>query len=79
MHVVGYGGGKTAIDDVAAGKRFATVMQMPATEGTLATEHLLEAIRSGAPVPGVDPVSQLPDAGVVTASNAADFTPEWPG
>jgi ribose transport system substrate-binding protein len=79
VHVVGYGGGKTAIDDVAAGKRYATVMQMPATEGTLATEHLIEAIRTGAPVAGVDPVSQLPDAGVVTASNAADFTPEWPG
>jgi ribose transport system substrate-binding protein len=77
--VVGYGGGKVAVDDVAAGKRFATVMQMPATEGKLATEQLIQAIRTGTPAEGVDPVAALPDAGVVTMANATNFTPEWPG
>jgi ribose transport system substrate-binding protein len=76
---VGYGGGALAVQDVSAGTRFATVMQMPATEGRLVVEHLIEAIRTGEPVPGVDPVSQLPDEGIVRAENAADFTPEWPG
>jgi ribose transport system substrate-binding protein len=76
---IGYGGGAIAVQDVGGGKRFATVMQMPATEGRLVVEHLIEAIRTGAPVPGVDPVSQLPDEGIVRAENAADFTPEWPG
>jgi hypothetical protein len=42
-------------------------------------EHLIAAIRSGQPVPGVDPVSKLPDGGIVTASNASEFTAEWPG
>lgn len=76
---VGYGGGAVALDDIAAGKRYATVMQLPATEGRLAVEHLIEAIRSGTPVPGVDPVSELPDEGVVTADNVGSFTAEWPG
>lgn len=76
---VGYGGGAIALDDIAAGKRFATVMQLPATEGRLATEHLIQAIRTGTPVPGADPVSELPDGGVVTIDNVDQFTAEWPG
>jgi ribose transport system substrate-binding protein len=79
VSTIGYGGGQTALDDIAAGKRFATVMQMPATEGTLATEHLISAIRSGEAVPGVDPVSELPNEGVVTQETVGDFTAEWPG
>jgi ribose transport system substrate-binding protein len=77
--VVGYGGGKVAVDDVAAGKRYATVMQLPATEGRLATEQLIDAIRTGTPAEGVDPVAALPEAGIVTQANASMFTPEWPG
>jgi ribose transport system substrate-binding protein len=76
---IGYGGGQTALDGIAAGTRFATVMQMPATEGRLATEHLISAIRTGEPAAGVDPVSELPNEGVVTAETVGDFTAEWPG
>jgi ribose transport system substrate-binding protein len=76
---IGYGGGQVAVQDVADGKRYATVMQMPATEGRLAVEHLIEAIRNGTPVEGIDPVSGLPDEGIVRADNAASFTSEWPG
>jgi ABC-type sugar transport system substrate-binding protein len=76
---VGYGGGAIALQDIAAGKRFATVMQLPGTEGRLAVEHLISAIRTGQPVPGVDPVAQLPDSGIVKADNVSSFTAEWPG
>jgi ribose transport system substrate-binding protein len=76
---VGYGGGANAIAEIAAGKRFATVMQLPATEGRLATEQLIAALRTGENQPGVDPVSELPDEGIVTAENAAEFIAEWPG
>jgi ribose transport system substrate-binding protein len=81
IKTVGYGGGAVAIQGVADGKRYATVMQLPATEGRLATEQLIDAIRTGEAAPGVDPVSELPDGGVVTQANAADFLPlaEWPG
>jgi ribose transport system substrate-binding protein len=79
IKTVGYGGGEVAIADIAAGKRFATVMQMPAAEGRLVVEHLLQAIATGQPVEGVDPVSQLPDEGIVRQENAGSFTPEWPG
>ena len=56
-------------------------MQMPATEGRLGTEQLIEAIRTGTPRPGVDPLASLPDGGVVTKANVDTFLPlaEWPG
>jgi ribose transport system substrate-binding protein len=77
--MVGYGGGAVAVQGVHSGERFATVMQLPGTEGRLVVEQLLSAIRNGQPMPGVDVLAQLPDDGIVRADNATDFVPEWPG
>lgn len=79
--LVGYGGGTIALQDIKNGKRFGTVMQMPGTEGRLGTEQLIQAIRTGTPAPGVDPLDSLPDGGVVTSANVDTFLPlaEWPG
>jgi ribose transport system substrate-binding protein len=54
---------------------------MPATEGRVGTEQLINAIRTGTAAPGVDPLASLPDGGVVTKANVATFLPlaEWPG
>jgi ribose transport system substrate-binding protein len=81
INLVGYGGGATALQDIKAGTRFGTVMQMPATEGRLGVEQLIEAIRTGTPAPGVDPLDSLPEGGVVTSENVDTFLPlaEWPG
>ena len=81
VRLVGYGGGAVALQGIKSGERFGTVMQMPATEGGLGTKHLIDAIRSGTPVPGVDPLASLPDGGVVTKANVDTFLPlaEWPG
>lgn len=79
--LVGYGGGAIALQGIASGERYGTVMQMPATEGRLGTEQLIQAIRTGTPAPGVDPLATLPDGGVVTKANVETFLPlaEWPG
>ena len=79
--LVGYGGGAIAFQGIASGERYGTVMQMPATEGRLAVEQLILAIRTGTPQPGFDPLSTLPDGGVVTKANVETFLPlaEWPG
>lgn len=79
--LVGYGGGAVALQDIASGKRYGTVMQMPATEGRLGTEQLINAIRTGVPAPGMDPLDSLPEGGVVTKANVETFLPlaEWPG
>lgn len=79
--LVGYGGGAIALQGIKTGDRFGTVMQMPATEGRLGTEQLIQAIRTGTPVPGADPLDSLPEGGVVTSANVDTFLPlaEWPG
>jgi ribose transport system substrate-binding protein len=81
VRLVGYGGGAIAFQDIAAGNRFGTVMQAPATEGRLGTEQLIQAIRTKTIMPGVDPLADLPDGGVVTKANVETFLPlaEWPG
>ena len=81
VRLVGYGGGTIALQGIAEGSRFGTVMQMPATEGRLGTEQLINAIRTGTPAPGMDPLATLKDGGVVTKANVDYFLPltEWPG
>lgn len=81
VKLVGYGGGAVAFQGIKNGERFGTVMQMPATEGRLGVEHLIKAIRTGVPQPGLDPLASLPDGGVVTIENIDTFLPlaEWPG
>ena len=81
VRLVGYGGGAVALQGIAAGDRFATVMQLPATEGRLGVEQLVSAITTGTPAAGMDPLAELPNAGVVTADNVSDFLTlaEWPG
>ena len=56
-------------------------MQLPASEGRLGVEQLIAAIRSGTPSPGMDPLAELPDGGVVTKDNVEQFLTlaEWPG
>jgi ribose transport system substrate-binding protein len=77
--LVGYGGSATGIQGVAAGKWYGDVAQLPASEGRLAAEAAIKAVRTGAKAGGVNPVADLPAAGVVTKDNADQFTGEWPG
>jgi ribose transport system substrate-binding protein len=79
--LVGYGGGAIALQGIQAGQRYGTVMQMPATEGRLGTEQLIQAIRTGEIFEGMDPLDDLPEGGVVTKANVETFLPlaEWPG
>ena len=79
--LVGYGGGAVALQGIASGERFGTVMQAPATEGRVGITNLIQAIRTGTPTEGVDVLADLPDGGVVTKDNVQTFLPlaEWPG
>jgi ribose transport system substrate-binding protein len=82
VKLVGYGGGAIAFQGIAAGERYGTVMQAPATEGGLGTKMFIDAIRAGGEVqPGIDVLADLPDGGVVTKDNVDQFLTlaEWPG
>jgi ribose transport system substrate-binding protein len=55
------------------------VAQAPASEGRLAMQALIQALRTGKNGGGIDPVAGLPDQGIVTKANVSQFTAEWPG
>jgi ribose transport system substrate-binding protein len=77
--LVGYGASAAALQGVASGAWYADVAQAPASEGRMAVTALVKALRTGKSSGGIDPVAQLPNAGVVTKTNVHQFTAEWPG
>jgi ribose transport system substrate-binding protein len=77
--LVGYGASAAALAGVASGAWFGDVAQAPASEGRLAVQALVKALRTGQDSGGIDPVAQLPDNGIVTKANVSQFTAEWPG
>ena len=54
-------------------------MQDPASEGRIGVKDLVAAIRSNKSFGGINPLTALPNKGVVTSSNVSQFTAEWPG
>lgn len=77
--LVGYGASAAALAGVASGAWYADVAQAPASEGRLAVQAMIKALRDGKNSGGIDPVAGLPNGGVVTKANVSQFTAEWPG
>jgi ribose transport system substrate-binding protein len=77
--LVGYGGSQAGLKGVAAGSWYGTIMQLPASEGRIAVQCAVKAVRTGKGCAGIDPVDALPSLGVVTKANVSKFKGEWPG
>jgi ribose transport system substrate-binding protein len=77
--LVGYGASAAALQGVESGAWYGDIAQAPSSEGRLAVIAMIKALRQGKSSGGIDPVSQLPNDGVVTKANASQFTAEWPG
>ncbi len=79
IKIIGFGGSEVAIEAVSSGAWFGDVFGAPFTEGTLAMEAMVAALRDGTVTGGVNPLAEFPNGGLVTAENVADFTPQWAG
>jgi len=77
--LVGYGGSAAGIAGVKSGAWFGTIEQDPASEGRIGMETLINAIRTGSNAPGINPLNNAPNGGVITKADAKLFTGEWPG
>jgi ribose transport system substrate-binding protein len=77
--LVGYGASEAAVKGIESGKWFASVAQLPASEGQLAVKYLAESIRTHKTFGGIDPVTKVEDNGIITKGNAASFHAQWPG
>ena len=76
--LIGFGGSSVAVDAVKEGRWFGELFGVPATEGRLAMEALVEAL-NGNDLGGIDPALTVPDEGLILAENADKFTAEWDG
>ncbi|MGH2872016.1 MAG: sugar ABC transporter substrate-binding protein [Solirubrobacteraceae bacterium] len=77
--LVGYGGSAAGDAGVASGAWYGTVAQDPASEGRIGTQQLVKAIRDGVSSPATNPLTLLPDGGIITKANVSQFHAEWPG
>jgi ribose transport system substrate-binding protein len=77
--LIGYGGGGVGLKAVASGAWYGTVMQRPSTEGKLAMQCAIGAVRTGTRCGGVDVLKDLVNGGIVTKANSSKFKAEWPG
>jgi ribose transport system substrate-binding protein len=76
---VGFGGSAAGLRGVKSGAWYGTVMQDPATEGRIATQEVIAAIRTGKSQAAVNPLASYPNYGIVTKANVNKFHAEWPG
>lgn len=79
VKLIGLGGSEAAIAAIGAGKWFGGVFGAPFDEGRIALEALIEKLRDGEDRGGVDPLTELPDEGLVTKENVDKFEPQWAG
>jgi ribose transport system substrate-binding protein len=79
VKIIGFGGSEIAIASVKDGKWYGDLFGAPYTEGELAMQAMIAALRDGTVTGGVNPLADFPNGGLVTADNVADFTPQWAG
>ena len=77
--IIGFGGSEVAIEAVKSGAWFGDLFGAPFTEGELAMQAMIAALRDGTVSGGINPLGNFPNGGLVTADNVADFTPQWAG
>ncbi|MEM9519878.1 MAG: sugar ABC transporter substrate-binding protein [Actinomycetota bacterium] len=78
LRIIGFGGSSYAVDAIADGRWWGGLYGAPGTEGTLAMEAMVAAL-AGTDTGGVDPALSVPNGGLMTPDNIADFSAEWDG
>ena len=79
VKLIGLGGSAPAIKGISDGSWFAGVFGAPGTEGRLVMEAMVDALKNGVHQGGIDPLSSIPDGGLITADNVSKFSAEWDG
>jgi len=81
VKLIGYGGTRQGIAAVTDGRWFGDSVSAPYTEGKLALQGVIDAIRDGKDTGGLDAVTEVgaPDDGRITRDNVSQFTAEYDG
>jgi len=78
VKLIGLGGSSPALAGIKDGSWFGTVFGAPGDEGRIAMQAMVDAL-AGTMTGGVDPLTQIPDEGLVTKDNVDKFTAQWDG
>ncbi len=78
VKLIGLGGSAPAIAGVADGSWYGDVFGAPGDEGRLAMQAMVDAL-AGKMSGGLDPLTSIPDEGLITKDNVAKFTAQWNG
>ncbi len=78
VKLIGLGGSSPALAGIKDGSWFGTVFGAPGDEGRIAMQAMVDAL-AGKMTGGVDPLTQIPDEGLVTKDNVDKFTAQWDG
>ena len=79
VKIIGVGGSVPAIAGIKDGTWFGDVALVPTDEARLAFNAMVAAVRDGKNEGGIDPVSKLPDDGLITKLNVSKFSAQWAG
>ena len=81
VKVIGFGGTRQAVSAVRSGQWFGDSVQVPFTEGQASLQALIDELRSGKITGYRDPVvlAHVVNNGIITQSNAGQFTPQYNG
>jgi ribose transport system substrate-binding protein len=81
VKIVGFGGTRQAVDAVRSGQWFGDSVQVPLTEGQASLQAVITQLRTGKVTGYDDPVvlAHVVNNGLITQSNAAQFTPQYNG
>ena len=79
--LVGNGGGQTSVDAVREGRWFGTAAAYPRSEGEIAADYVIRAVRGEELEPIGLGTPDLSDGfgALITQENADEFEPEWQG
>jgi ribose transport system substrate-binding protein len=79
IKLIGLGGSAPAIAGIKDGSWFGGVYGAPGDEGTYAMEAMVDALKNGVDQGGIDPLTNAPDNGLITADNVSKFSAQWDG
>jgi len=79
IKIIALGGSIPGLARVKAGTWFGSCPSVPATQGRIAAQAMVKALRQGVDSGGINPAAGLPDGGIATRANVARFTGEWSG
>lgn len=77
--LIGYGGSELGLAAIKDGSWYGGVMQAPTDEGRVAMEAAIAAVRDGTDTGAFNPLTDLPNGGVINQDNVGEFVAQWKG